>query len=102
MNARKVILLGRELKNLERGLKLITVTGIEFTICNSLESLSEALKDEDVDTVITGAGLPIETRLDAIRMIYEASDKISVHMKDYASGPVGFGPFADRVLKQNQ
>ncbi len=95
---RKVILLGKEQKNLDKGLSLITATGIEFITCTSLEALAAALKHPEVDTVITGAGLPIEIRLDAVRMIYQASDSISVHMKDFASGPQGFGAFADRVV----
>ncbi len=98
MNTRQVILLGKKQKNLDKGLREISAKGIEFITCTSLEALSKALMHKEVDTVITGAGLPIEIRLQAIRMIYEASDKISVHMKDFASGPEGFGVFADRVL----
>lgn len=98
MNQRKVILLGREQKNLDKGLEFITAKGIEFVTCTSLEQLSDALKDKDVDTVITGAGLSLDIRLDAVKMIFQTSDSISVHMKDFASGAQGFGAFADRVL----
>lgn len=98
MNKRKVILLGKQQENLDRGLAIIDVEEIDFITCTSLESLADALKVDGVDTVITGAGLDLSIRLDAIRMIYQASNSISVHMKDFASGPEGFGPFANRVL----
>lgn len=99
IRTRKVILLGREQKNLDKGLESITVSEVECITCTSLESLADALQDQGVDTAILGAGLSINVRLEAIRMIYEASDKISVHMKERVSGPEGFGPFANRVLQ---
>ncbi len=98
MNKRKVILLGRMQENLDKGLAVIDVEGIDFVTCTSIETLSDALKIDGVDTVITGAGLDLSLRLEAVRMIFEASDRISVHMKDFASGPEGFGPFANKVL----
>lgn len=98
MSTRKVILLGKLQSNLEKGLTLINVPGIEFVICTSLDALAEALTQPGVDTVITGAGLDLHIRLAAIEMIFLASDSISVHMKDFASGPEGFGPFANCVL----
>lgn len=98
MSMRKVILLGKLQSNLDKGRALITVPDIDFITCTSLASLQEALTIPGVDTVITGAGLDLDVRLAAIKMIYNASDGISVHMKDYASGPEGFGPFANRVL----
>lgn len=101
MSKRKVILLGKLQSNLDKGRAQITVPDIDFITCTSLASLQDALTDPDVDTVITGAGLELDVRLTAIKMIYKASDSISVHMKDYASGPEGFGPFANRVLNNN-
>ncbi len=98
MKRRKVILLGKMLENLEKGLAVIDVDDIDFITCTSLETLSDALKVDGVNTVITGAGLDLSVRLDAVRMIFEASDGISVHLKDLASGPEGFGPFAKKVL----
>ena len=98
MAKRKVILLGKMQSNLEKGLTMIDRQDIEFVLCTSLESLNRALQSGDVDTVITGAGLDLSIRLDAIKMIYSSSDNISVHMKDFASGPEGFGPFAKKVL----
>jgi hypothetical protein len=98
---RKVILLGKLQSNLDKGRAQITVPDIEFIACTSLASLQDALTKPGVDTVITGAGLDLEVRLAAIQMIYQASDSVSVHMKDYATGPEGFGPFANRVLSDN-
>ena len=98
MNKRKVILLGKMQENLEKGLAIIDAEGIDFITWTSLQDLAEALKVDGVDTVITGAGLDLSVRLDAIKMIFETSDSICVHMKDFASGPEGFGPFANKVL----
>ena len=98
MGARKVILMGREQKNLDKGVKAIRADGFELITCTSLSDLAKALEHKEVDTVITGAGLPLDIRLDAVRMIFQASDAISVHMKDFASGPEGLGAFANRVL----
>ena len=98
MSTRKVILMGKLQSNLEKGLTLITVPDIEFILCTSLDALADALTQPGVDTVITGAGLDLHIRLAAIEMIFQESDSISVHMKDFASGPEGFGPFANRVL----
>ncbi len=98
MEKRKVILLGKMQENLNKGLAALDREDVDFITCTSLEALAEALRVEGVDTVITGAGLDLTIRLDAVRMIFEASDDISVHMKDYDSGPEGFGPFARKVL----
>lgn len=89
-------------ENLEKGLAVIDAEGIDFFTCTSLQDLAEALKVDGVDTVVTGAGLDLSVRLDAIKMIFEASDSICVHMKDFASGPEGFGPFANKVLATSQ
>ena len=98
MNKRKVILLGKMKENLDKALTVIDGKGIDFTTCTSLEALSVALKVDGVDSVIMGAGLDLAIRLDAVRMVYEASDGISVYMKDFASGPEGFAPFVNKVL----
>lgn len=102
MKTRKVILLGKMQKNLEKGLAVIDAKGIEFMICTSLQDLAEAPEVDGVDAVVAGAGLGLAVRLEAIKMIFETSDSICVHMKDFASGPEGFGPFANRVLASSQ
>lgn len=89
-------------ENLEKGISFIDVEGIDFITCTSLKDLADALKVDGVDTVITGAGLDLAVRLDAIKMIFEISDSICVHMKDFASGPEGFGPFANKVLAKSE
>ena len=45
-----------------------------------------------------GAGLDLEPRLETVREIFLASDKTTVHLKDFASGPDGFLPFVRSVL----
>jgi hypothetical protein len=50
----------------------------------------------NIDHVIMGGGIPLETRLEMVRVIFESSETTSVHMKDVASG--GFPPFVRSVL----
>ena len=45
-----------------------------------------------------GAGLRLEDRLEIIREVVLASDRTTVHMKDFASGPDGFLAFVRSVL----
>ncbi|MFD6351164.1 hypothetical protein KHQ06_11775 [Nocardia tengchongensis] len=39
-----------------------------------------------------------EDRLRLVRAVFEAGDRTTVHMKDFASGPDGFAPFVRAVL----
>jgi len=57
-----------------------------------------AFAQADIDHVIIGAGLDLETRLEIVREIFLTSDTTTVHMKDFASGPDGFLPFVRSVL----
>jgi hypothetical protein len=45
-----------------------------------------------------GAGLDLEARLEIVREIFLASDKTTVHLKDFTSGPDGFLPLSGQCL----
>jgi hypothetical protein len=56
------------------------------------------LRQAEVDHVIIGGGLDIETRAELVREVFYSSDRATVHMKDQMSGPEGFLPFVRAVL----
>jgi len=64
----------------------------------SIEDVRSTFAQTKIDHVIMGAGIELETRLDIVREIFKLSDTITVHMKDYATGPQGFLPFVQAVL----
>ena len=57
------------------------------------------LATHGIDTVIMGAGIDLETRLEIVRRTFEASETTTVHMKDRASGRHGMMPFVNAVLR---
>lgn len=64
-----------------------------------IDDLRSTLAQVDIDHVIVGAGLDLETRLEMVREIFRASDRTTVHLKDHASGREAFLPFAVSVLR---
>ena len=48
--------------------------------------------------MIIGGGLDLEARAAMVRVVFQASDRATVHMKDQMSGPEGFLPFVRAVL----
>jgi hypothetical protein len=72
---------------------------VDLLTASDLDGLRAAFVDEDVDHVILGGGLDIETRAEAVREVFRLSDKATVHMKDQLSGPEGFVPFARALLR---
>ena len=45
-----------------------------------------------------GAGIELEKRLAIVHYIFSTSNTVTIHMKDYATGPDGFVPFINNVL----
>ena len=83
-------------ENFRRELGLLDV---ELLTGTDLGGLRAAFVDKDVDHVILGGGLDVATRADAVREVFRLSDRATVHMKDQMSGPEGFVPFAQAVLR---
>lgn len=65
----------------------------------SVEDVSAAFAEHEIDTVIMGAGISLEMRLEIVRHTFEVSETTTVHMKDRASGRSGMMPFVNAVLR---
>ena len=100
-SARTVLILGRRhsvVDDAERQLEA-GLPGTHLLEGTSLDDARAAFAQAKIDHVIMGAGIDLETRLQIIREIFQASDTTTVHMKDRASGPDGFLPFIRSVLR---
>ena len=64
-----------------------------------IDDIRSAFAETSIDHVIMGAGIDLDTRIQIVREIFRSSDTTTVHMKDHASGPEGFLPFARSVLE---
>jgi hypothetical protein len=93
-----VLLLGRLGVVVEDVQQQLRMPDVQLVGATGLDEVRSAFARADIDHVIMGAGLDLETRLEIIREIFLASDKTTVHMKDFASGPDGFLPFVRSVL----
>ncbi len=72
---------------------------VHLIVGTGIDDVRAAFAEADIDHVIMGAGIDLETRLAIVREIFELSEKTTVHLKDRASGPEGFLPFAWAVLR---
>jgi hypothetical protein len=95
---RNVLLLGRLGVVVEDAQRQLQVPDVQLFVATGPDEVRSALAEADMDHVIMGAGLRLEDRLEIIREVVLASDRTTVHMKDVASGPEGFLPFARSVL----
>jgi hypothetical protein len=71
---------------------------IEFLGGTGVDDVRSAFARADIDHVIVGGGLDLETRLEMVREVFQSSDRATVHLKDHLSGPEGFLPFVRSVL----
>ena len=98
MPHKTVLLLGRTGIVVDDVHAHITVSDVNLLAGTSLEDVQAAFDSNQIDIVIMGAGINIETRLSIIKHIFDASTNTTVHMKDWDSGPAGMLPFVDGVL----
>jgi hypothetical protein len=84
--ARRVLLLG------------LRMPDVQLLVATRLDEVRSAFAQADIDHVIMGRGPGPGARLETVREIFLASDKTTVHLKDFASGPDGFLPFVRSVL----
>lgn len=95
---KNILLVGKLLVNIPSPEKLIKKEA-HYLVASDMATVQEVFRNNKViDTVIMGAGIDLEKRLDIVRYIFSASDTVTIHMKDYASGPEGFVPFINDVL----
>jgi AICAR transformylase/IMP cyclohydrolase PurH len=95
---RSVLLLGRLSVVVEDVQQQLRMPDVQLFGATGLDEVRSAFAQADIDHVIMGAGLGLETRLEIVREIFLTSDKTTVHMKDFASGSDGFLPFVRSVL----
>ncbi len=65
----------------------------------SVEDVRSTLARTNIDHVIMGGGIPLETRLEMVREIFQSSDTANVHMKSHIPRSEGFLPFVRSVLR---
>lgn len=92
-----VLLVGLKASVVDGAREQLGVPGVEFTSAIDLDDVRAAFADGHVDHVVMGAGLDLATRLDIVNAVFTLSDDTTVHMKDHASGPDGFLPFARSI-----
>jgi hypothetical protein len=95
---RRVLLLGRLGVVVEDAQEQVRMPDVQLLVATGLDEVRSAFAQADIDHVIMGAGLDLEARLEIVREIFLASDKTTIHLKDFASGPDGFLPFVRSVL----
>ena len=95
---RNVLRLGRLGVVVEDARRQLRMPDVRLSVATGLDEVRSAFADADIDHVIMGAGLDLETRLEIVREIFLASETTTVHLKDFASGPDGFLPFVRSVL----
>ena len=96
--ARNVLLLGRLGVVVEDAQQPLRMPDVQLSVATGLDEVRSAFAQADIDHVIMGAGLDLEVRVQIVREVFRTSDKTTVHMKDFASGPDGFLPFVRSVL----
>ena len=97
---KKILLVGKQLTKIPSADELV-IKDAEYFAAADLSRVQQvfAKNNNAIDVVIMGAGIELEKRLEIVRYIFNASNTTSVHMKDWTTGPEGFVPFINAVLK---
>jgi hypothetical protein len=97
---KRVLLVGLLLKNIPTKDE-IPINNIELSVASSIEEVKLVFEKNNnhIDIVISGGGIELEKRLEIVNYIFKTSNATSVHMKDIDSGPQGFIPFINKVLR---
>lgn len=95
---KRILLLGATTVVLEEARQRLAIPDIELFGGTRADDVRQAFRQADIDHVIIGGGLDLDTRAAMAREVFQSSDKATVHMKDQMSGPEGFLPFARAVL----
>ena len=97
---KKVLIVGKLLTNVPAP-EEISVKNISTFGASNLGEVKKVFErtSNEMDVVIIGAGIELETRLEIVKYIFELSDTVTIHMKDKVSGPGNFLPFINTVLR---
>jgi hypothetical protein len=96
---KKALLLGKKGIVVEDIASKLESTGVQLFGGTCLADVENVFSKEGIDTVIMGAGLDINDRLEIIKTVFDLSNATTVHMKDFESGHEGMLPFVNGVLK---
>jgi hypothetical protein len=92
-----VLLVGLKAAVVDAAREQLGVAGVEFSSATDLDDVRAAFADRHIDHLVMGAGLDLPTRLEIVHEVFTPSDDTTVHLKDRASGPDGFLPFARSI-----
>ena len=95
---KNVLLLGRRGVVVDDVQRQLNAADVQLLGGTGIDDVRSAFARAEIDHVIIGAGLELDTRLEIVREIFESSDRTTVHMKDRVTGPEGFLPFVRSVL----
>jgi hypothetical protein len=97
---KKILLVGKRLIQVPPANEL-AIKDVAYFAAADLLKVQEVFEKNNnaIDIVILGGGIELEKKLEVVRYIFNASDAVSVHMKDRATGPEGFVSFINNVLK---
>jgi hypothetical protein len=93
----KVLLTGRTRAVIDEVVAALRDLDVRFFAANTVEEVDGVLGRADLDHVILGGGLDLDSRLLIVRRVCEASDSTTVHMNSQ-SGPETDLPFVRSVL----
>ncbi len=95
---KRILLLGVKATVLDDVRQQVPMSDVELLAGTGVDDVRSAFAHADLDHVIMGGGLDLETRLAVVREVFQSSDRATVHLKDHLSGPEGFLPFVRAVL----
>jgi hypothetical protein len=95
---KRILLLGVKATVLDDVRQQLQMPEVELLAGSGVDDVRAVIAQGDLDHVIMGGGLDLETRLAVVREVFESSDRATVHLKDQLSGPEGFLPFVRAVL----
>lgn len=95
---KRILLLGVKATVVDDVRQQLHLPDVELFAGSGIDDVRAAFAQADVDHVIMGGGLDLETRLAVVREVFQSSDRATVHLKDHLSGPEGFLPFVRAVL----
>lgn len=97
-----VLIVGRLLDTVDDTRSRVQCEGVMLYGATNLDEARTALALKPINVMVVGAGIELWERLAIVRAAFEQSESITVHLKDKASGPAGFAPFVERVVRSMQ
>lgn len=94
----KIVILGLKPSVVEDAITVLEDPVFEFIGCTTVDELKTALESGDITDVFIGAGIDLETRLEAVRTVFATSQGTHIHMKKAGGGPKTFEPFIRTTL----